>query len=46
MGLGSAQMSKGFTADKGFVGLQLESGARLGVKRKNGGPMFYYRNAF
>jgi hypothetical protein len=46
MGLGSAKMSKGFVADRGFVGLQLESGARLSVKRKNGGPMFYYRNNF
>ena len=46
MGLGSANMRKGFVADRGFVGLQLEGGARLGVKRKNGGPMFYYRNSF
>jgi hypothetical protein len=41
-----ASRSKGFTADKGFLGFQLESGARISVKRKNGGPMFYYRNAF
>jgi hypothetical protein len=46
MGFGSENLRKGFVADRGFVGLQLESGARLGVKRKNGGPMFYYRNAF
>jgi len=46
MGFGSDNLHKGFVADRGFVGLQLESGARLGVKRKNGGPMFYYRNAF
>ena len=46
MGFGSDNLRKGFVADRGFVGLELESGARLGVKRKNGGPMFYYRNAF
>jgi hypothetical protein len=46
MGFGSNSARKGFVADRGFVGLQLEGGARLAVKRKNGGPMFYYRNAF
>lgn len=46
LGFGSKSLSKGFVADRGFVGLQLEGGARLSVKRKNGGPMFYYRNAF
>jgi hypothetical protein len=46
MGFGSTSMKKGFVADRGFVGLQLEGGARLSVKRKNGGPMFYYRNQF
>jgi hypothetical protein len=38
--------SKGFVADRGFVGFQLESGARITVKRSRGGPMFYYRNTF
>jgi len=38
--------SKGFVADKGFVGFQLESGARITVKRSRGVPMFYYRNSF
>ncbi len=42
----STTTSRGFTADKGFLGFQLDSGARISVKRKNGGPMFYYRNAF
>lgn len=46
MGLGRHTRAKGFTADKGFLGFQLESGARISVKRKNGGPMFYYRNTF
>jgi hypothetical protein len=32
--------------DRGFIGLQLESGGRISVKRKNGGTMLYYRTAF
>jgi hypothetical protein len=47
LGLGSIQgRSKGFVADRGFLGVQLESGARVSVKRSHGGPMFYYRNTF
>lgn len=46
MSLGSARERKGFVADRGFLGFQLEGGARLAVKRKNGGPMLYYRNQF
>ena len=46
MGFGSNDMRKGFVADRGFVGLQLEGGARVTVKRKFGGPMFYWRNNF
>ena len=38
--------SRGFVAERGFLGLQLESGARITVKRKHGGPMFYYRTRF
>ncbi len=39
--------SKGPLAlDGGFVGLQLESGARISIKRKDGGPMLYYRSSF
>lgn len=30
----------------GFVGLQLQSGAKISIKRKNGGPMIYYRTTF
>jgi hypothetical protein len=37
---------KGLLADRGFVGLQLEGGGRISVRRKHGGPMFYYRNTF
>lgn len=29
-----------------FIGLQLESGGRISIKRKNGGAMVYYRTAF
>jgi hypothetical protein len=32
--------------DRGFIGLQLESGARITVKRKDGRPMVYYRTTF
>jgi hypothetical protein len=30
----------------GFLGFQLESGARIAVKRKDGRPMIYYRTSF
>lgn len=40
------QSKGGFALDRGFIGLQLESGARISIKRKNGGPMVYYRTAF
>lgn len=47
LGLGSFDAkSKGFVADHGFLGFQLESGARIALKRKSGGPMLYYRNTF
>lgn len=32
--------------DRGFIGLQLQSGARITIKRKDGRPMVYYRTAF
>jgi hypothetical protein len=35
-----------FLADRGFLGLQLESGARITVRRSNGHPMVYYRRTF
>jgi hypothetical protein len=47
LGLGSIPgRSKGFVANRGFVGFQLESGARVTIRRRAGGPMLYYRNAF
>ncbi|HET8745070.1 MAG TPA: hypothetical protein VFM98_05670 [Ramlibacter sp.] len=35
-----------FGFDRGFIGLQLQSGARISLKRKDGRPMIYYRTAF
>jgi len=46
MGFASGQVKNGFVADRGFVGLQMDSGARVTVKRSGGRPMVYYRNAF
>ena len=42
----SAGRKSGLAADLGFVGLQMEGGARISIKRKNGGPMVYYRSNF
>jgi hypothetical protein len=36
----------GFMIDHGAVGFQMESGARISVKRKDGRPMIYYRSSF
>jgi hypothetical protein len=38
--------SSGFVAERGFLGLQLESGARITVRRTGGRPMLYYRSRF
>ncbi len=35
-----------FTTDYRFVGLQLDSGARIGIRRSNGNPTIYYRARF
>ena len=35
-----------FATERGFIGLQLESGARISLKRRNGRPMIYYRTTF
>ena len=35
-----------FSSERGFVGLQLESGAKISIKRKDGRPMVYYRTTF
>jgi hypothetical protein len=45
MNLSSAQRS-GLAMDLGFIGLQMESGARITIKRKDGRPMVYYRTSF
>jgi hypothetical protein len=38
----------GFVADHGFLGFQLESGARITLRKSSGGgkPMVYYRSNF
>jgi hypothetical protein len=46
MRLGGGMPKGGFVAERGFVGLQLESGARLTLKRSGGKPMVYYRSKF
>lgn len=47
MHLDSPQHS-GLVADKGFLGFQLESGARITLRKSSGGgkPMLYYRTRF
>lgn len=40
-----APASKRLFADR-FIGLQLDSGARIGLKKSNGNPTIYYRNQF
>lgn len=35
-----------FGLDRGFLGVQLEGGGRIAIKRKDGRPMVYYRTAF
>jgi hypothetical protein len=37
---------RGLVADHGFLGMQLESGARITIRRKEHVPMLYYRNQF
>lgn len=46
MNLNNSRKKTPLLADKGFLGVQLDSGARLSLRRKNGGPMLYYRNTF
>jgi hypothetical protein len=45
MNLAGGQRS-GLAMDLGFVGFQMESGARITIKRKDGRPMVYYRTTF
>jgi hypothetical protein len=46
MRIGRAPTQPGFVAERGFVGFQLESGARISVRRSGGKPMLYYRTKF
>jgi hypothetical protein len=36
----------GFASDLRFIGMQLDNGARIGVRRANGNPTLYYRHQF
>lgn len=38
--------SAGLVAARGFLGFQLESGARITLRRSGGRPMVYYRTSF
>lgn len=46
MQLGGGAPRSGFVADRGFLGFQLESGARVTLRRSGGKPMVYYRTKF
>ena len=46
MRIGRAPVAAGLVAERGFLGLQLESGARITVRRSGGKPMLYYRSKF
>ncbi|GAB3665925.1 hypothetical protein [Ramlibacter alkalitolerans] len=35
-----------FAFDRSFIGMQLEGGGRISLRRKYGGPMIYYRTSF
>lgn len=45
LNLGDVRRS-GLVAGRGFLGFQLESGARISLKRKDGASMLYYRAKF
>lgn len=46
LGLKPSTHKAGIPADRSFIGMQLQGGARVSIKRKYGGPMVYYRNTF
>lgn len=46
MRLGGGAPRSGFVAERGFLGVQLQSGARLTLRRSGGKPMVYYRSKF
>lgn len=45
MALSPARKS-GLSFERGFIGLQLEGGGKISIKRRNGRPMIYYRTSF
>lgn len=46
MNLSARSPRTSFALDRGFIGLQLEGGGRITIKRKDGRPMVYYRTTF
>ena len=46
LNLSNAGRKSPLSFDRGFLGLQLQSGAKISIRRRNGGPMIYYRNTF
>lgn len=46
MRMKSASARQRFGFDRGLLGLQLEGGGRIGVRRTGGHPMIYYRTSF
>lgn len=46
MRIGPKPLKAGLVADRGFIGFQLESGARITLRRSQGKPMLYYRTKF
>jgi hypothetical protein len=46
MRIGRAPIGTGFVAERGFIGFQFESGARITLRRSGGKPMLYYRTKF
>lgn len=46
MRIGRAPTGTGFVAERGFIGFQFESGARITLRRSGGKPMLYYRTKF
>ena len=46
MRIGRAPTGTGFVVERGFIGFQLESGARITLRRSGGKPMVYYRTKF
>jgi len=44
--IGLTPSRPGFTLDQRFLGFQMENGMKIGLRRKNGGPVLYFRQQF